>query len=59
MKHKLIIIALCVLFTAQSFAEENQASDTVIDVETAVQSALQTHLSVKQSALQLEQAKRK
>ena len=59
MKHKLIVILLAILFTVNSFAEENQTSDKIIDVETAVQSALQTHLSVKQSRIQLEQAKRK
>ena len=59
MKHKLTVILLAILFTVNSFAEENQTSDKIIDVETAVQSALQTHLSVKQSRIQLEQAKRK
>ena len=58
-KHKLIVILLSILFTVNSFAEENQTSDKIIDVETAVQSALQTHLSVKQSRIQLDQAKRK
>ena len=59
MKRKLIIIALSILLALNSFGEEQQIPDKTIDVETAVQSALQTHLSVQQSKIQLEQAKRK
>ena len=59
MKRKLIIIALSILLALNSFGEENQIPDKMIDVETAVQSALQTHLSVQQSKIQLEQTKRK
>lgn len=59
MKQKLIILALSILFTFNSFVEKTQIPDKTIDVETAVQSALQTHLSVRQSEIQLEQTKRK
>ncbi|WP_230974555.1 hypothetical protein [Treponema vincentii] len=59
MKQKLIILALSILFTFNSFGEKTQIPDKTIDVETAVQSALQTHLSVRQSEIQLEQTKRK
>ena len=50
---------MSILLTLNSFGEENQIPDKTIDVETAVQSALQIHLSVQQSKIQLEQAKRK
>jgi len=36
MKHKVIIILLSILFAMNSFAEENQTPDKIIDVETAV-----------------------